>query len=105
MWFPLVRPLLGTWPETQACALTGNQTGDLLVLRPVLNPLSHTSQGHRSVYTFFPQPFLLTPFDPPLLPQPRFCSSSKAQLRSHSLGGAPVPQADTPLGPPGGTNS
>ena len=35
----------GTWPTTQACALTGNQTGDLLVCRPALNPLSHTSQG------------------------------------------------------------
>ena len=23
----LMRPLLGTWPATQACALTGNQTG------------------------------------------------------------------------------
>ena len=45
MWLPLTRPPLGTWPATQACALTGNQTSDLLVLRPVLNPLSHTSQG------------------------------------------------------------
>ena len=44
-WLPLVRPLLGTWPATQACALTGTQTGDLSVCRPVLNPLSHTSQG------------------------------------------------------------
>ena len=25
----LVRPLLGTWPATQACALTGNLTSDL----------------------------------------------------------------------------
>ena len=38
-------PLLGTWPATQACALMGNQTGDPLVRRPALNPLSHTSQG------------------------------------------------------------
>ena len=44
-WLPLVRPLLGTWPATQACALTGNQTGDPLVHRPALNPLSLTSQG------------------------------------------------------------
>ena len=36
----------GTWPATQACALTGNRTGNPLVHRPVLNPLSHTSQGH-----------------------------------------------------------
>ena len=45
MWLPLVGPLLGTWPATQACALTGNRTSDLLVCRWVLNPLSHTSQG------------------------------------------------------------
>ena len=38
-------PLLGTRPATQACALTGNQAGDPLVHRPVLNPLNHTSQG------------------------------------------------------------
>ena len=38
-------PHLGTWPTTQACALTGNQTNDPLVHRPTLNPLSHTSQG------------------------------------------------------------
>ena len=39
-------PQLGTWPTTQACALTRNQTSDLLVHRPALNPLSHTSQGN-----------------------------------------------------------
>ena len=38
-------PLLGTWPATQAYALTGNPTGDPLVRRLVLNPWSHTSQG------------------------------------------------------------
>ena len=42
---PLARPQPETWPVTQACALTGNQTSDLSVLRPVLNPLSHTSQA------------------------------------------------------------
>ena len=45
VWLSLTFPLLGTWPTTQACALTGNQTGDPLVHRLVLNPLSHTSQG------------------------------------------------------------
>ena len=30
---------------TRACALTGNQTSNLSVCRPALNPLSHTSQG------------------------------------------------------------
>ena len=24
VWLPLVHPLLGTWPESQSCALTGN---------------------------------------------------------------------------------
>ena len=24
VWLPVTCPLLGTWPETQACALTGN---------------------------------------------------------------------------------
>ena len=45
VWLPLVCPQLGTWPTTQACALTGKGTGDPLVPRPELNPLSHTSQG------------------------------------------------------------
>ena len=41
----LAHPPLVTWPATQACALTGDQTGDLLVPRLLLNPLSHTNQG------------------------------------------------------------
>ena len=46
VWLPLVHPPLGTWPATQACALSGNQTGgDPWVLRMALNALSHTSQG------------------------------------------------------------
>ena len=45
VWLPLVCPPLGTWPATQARALTGNQTSDPLVFRLALNPLSHTSQG------------------------------------------------------------
>ena len=42
---PLICPLLGTLPKTQACALTGNGASDPLVCRPTLNPLSYTSQG------------------------------------------------------------
>ena len=38
-------PLTGTWSEIQTCTLTGNQTGNTLVRRPALSPLSHTSQG------------------------------------------------------------
>ena len=50
VWLPLTRPLLGTWPTTQACALTGNRTSDLLFHRPALNPLSHTSQGDVTIF-------------------------------------------------------
>ena len=50
---PLTRPLLGTCPTTQACALTGNRTGDPLVRRPVLNPLSNTSQGIYCISFYF----------------------------------------------------
>ena len=30
VWFLSLGPPLGTWPEIQACALTGNRTSDLL---------------------------------------------------------------------------
>ena len=40
-------PSTGDLAATQACALTGNQTGEPLVCRLVLSPLSHTSQGRR----------------------------------------------------------
>ena len=45
VWLPLVHPLLGTWPTTQACALNRNWTRDPFVHRLALNSLSHTSQG------------------------------------------------------------
>ena len=45
-WLPFTRLQLGTQPATQACALTGNQTSDLLDCRLVLSSLSHTSQGY-----------------------------------------------------------
>ena len=47
VWLPLMHPLLGTWPTTQARVLTGNRTSDLLVRRLALNPLSNTSQGYK----------------------------------------------------------
>ena len=46
VWLPLTSPLLGTWPATQACALTRNQTGNPLVHRPTLSPLSCTARAH-----------------------------------------------------------
>ena len=57
---PLMRPQLGTWPVTQACALTGNQTCDPLVCRPALNPLSSGSQGYIFfIFLMSPQSFIL----------------------------------------------
>ena len=50
MWLPLACPQLKTQPAIQVCALTGNQTGDPLVFRPALNPLSHTNQGPREYF-------------------------------------------------------
>ena len=43
VWLALMCPLLGTWPTTQACVLTGNRTRDSFLHSPVLSPLSHTS--------------------------------------------------------------
>ena len=49
VWLPLTCPTPGTWPTTQARALTENQTRDPLIHRLALNPLSHTSQGWKNV--------------------------------------------------------
>ena len=38
-------PPTGVLAHNAGCVLTGNQTGDSLVHRPALNPLSHTSLG------------------------------------------------------------
>ena len=51
VWLPLTHPPRGTWPTTQTRALAGNRNFNLLVHRPVLNPLSHISQGR--LYLFF----------------------------------------------------
>ena len=44
-WLPIASLLLETWPATQACALTGNQTGNPLVLRPAFNLQSHPARA------------------------------------------------------------
>ena len=54
-------PLLGTWPATQAFALTGNQTGSPLVCRPMLNPLSYTNQG--PIFLITEEKYLINKFD------------------------------------------
>ena len=63
VWLPLEYPPLGPQPATQACALTGNRIGDPLVLRPMLNPLSYTSQGQcmgtKTAFWFNPVTMLL----------------------------------------------
>ena len=41
VWLPHTLPLLGTWPATEACALTGNRTGDPLVCRPAQSTEPH----------------------------------------------------------------
>ena len=48
--------LLGTWPATQACALTGHRTGDSLVHKSELNPLNYTSQGQSWDLEFLSRP-------------------------------------------------
>ena len=89
VWLPLSCPLLGTWPATQSCALTGNRINDLLVCRPAISPLSHTSQGYVAFsFSFFKKNLLLfnysclhfLPIPPPeptslprLHPPPWFC--------------------------------
>ena len=40
---PLTPPPSGVWPATQTSALTRNRTGNPLVRRWALNPLSHTT--------------------------------------------------------------
>ena len=47
VWLSLARPLLRTWPLTQACAPTENQTSDTLVCRSMLSPLSYTSDSFK----------------------------------------------------------
>ena len=42
---PCVLPTGVPGLQPRHVTLTGNRTNDLSVLRPVLNPLSHTSQG------------------------------------------------------------
>ena len=44
-WLTLTCPAPGTCFTTQACGLARDPTSNLLLHRPALNPLSHTSQG------------------------------------------------------------
>ena len=46
MWLHLVRPLLGTWPASQARALTGNRTSNPLLYGTMLQPPDPHWPGH-----------------------------------------------------------
>ena len=61
VWLLVVHPSLGTWPATQACALTGIRTSNAFVYRPALNPLSYTSQGENFQFWIQEFTFLLVP--------------------------------------------
>ena len=61
VWLPLACPQLGTWPATQACALTGTRTSDLLFCWTALTPLSHTSQRRDFLCTSCPHTCTASP--------------------------------------------
>ena len=46
----LCAPNWGPGPQPRHMSQTGNRTGDPLVFRPALNPLSHTNQGPREYF-------------------------------------------------------
>ena len=48
VWLPPVRPPLGTWPTTQACALSGNQTGDPSVRRTAVKSTEPHQREHET---------------------------------------------------------
>ena len=50
VWVPPACPPQGTLAVTQACALTGNRTGDPLVRRLAFSALSHITQGSKNVF-------------------------------------------------------
>ena len=52
-WLPLELTRLRTKPATQACALTRNQTGDILLHSVAPNQLSHTSHCSGCILFFF----------------------------------------------------
>ena len=49
-WFPLSHAPSWDQPATQACVLTGSQTGDFWLCRMTRNKLSHSGQGSFCFY-------------------------------------------------------
>ena len=58
-WLPITFPQSGTWPATQACALTGNQTYDLLLFRTMPNVLSHPGEDPTNSFSYINTVILL----------------------------------------------
>ena len=80
-WLPPAHPQLGTWPATQACALTWNWTSDLGLK---LNLLNNTRQGKGS--SFFLTTSVILSFNP--LPDGKLShkESSKLPLSKDRVG-------------------
>ena len=49
VWLPLTRPSVGTRPTTQACALTGNQTGE-----PLVHTCAQSTELHQPGMILYP---------------------------------------------------
>ena len=54
VWLPLTRPLLGTWPTAQACALTGNRTGWPLGSQAGTQSTEPHQSGPKSIFLIQP---------------------------------------------------
>ena len=96
-------PPTGDLPTVQVCALTGNRTGDSVVCRPALSPLSHTPG--RAMFSLSLSPSLsLFPATPASLSFPLLLSLSLSVSLSLSLPVLQVPHSAhgwLGLGPPG----
>ena len=100
MQLSLTCPLLGTWPETQACAQTGSRTCDPLVCRPALNPLNHTIQGRHFFFQSSLLRYTLYTVNVPITSSIQFCNDKEMYVpREPSVQKAPfypVPVSPTP---------
>ena len=57
MWLPLVCPLLGNWPATQACALNGNRTSQGTCLGPhSIHQITPARAHSKSLEVYFLSP-------------------------------------------------
>ena len=87
---PLTCHQVGNKLATQACALTGNRTGDLSVHRPALNPVRCPSQG---ITDFFLNIRCETAWRPPFRCKGLVCGLSPLGRRQKAALSARVPSA------------